>query len=619
MRSGCAGKDGTMRKKLLALVLGCFMCLGLTLPAFAAVEEVTDLRIDEVISYSREDGVYTVLEEGLYGFYWPDGSQLAAPVYSAAGDFHNGMAAVSLSGSRSDTEDGAVLLTGGRFGYVDISGALAVPMKYSRTFPYSEDRAFAVDAESGVLVLLDRSGQELASFPEARIPGDGSLQFSEGMAVVPVEREAEGLVYAVVNAFGQELYTLTDAYVDFAGGFHDGRVAVAEGGQWETDEDGRLLAFTAGPGAWGYRDEQGELVIACQYDEARPFSEGLAVVGAGEQKDALAYGWIGLDGETVVPVEYDDVLALENGVGALMRGGKWAYVDWRGRTLTGFTYDEAGRFGDGIALARSGERLRAVDGQGRTLFSIEAEQALPFSGGTAVVRQADGNCGVCDEEGNLLVPFEYESIFHWDGFLWLKRGNLWRVYRTEDVVAAWQEAPEDESTVVGVFADVAPDAWYAGAVTWATDQDVITGTGGGQFSPDKLCTTGEIITVLWRAVGRPEAVGENPFIDVTPNHYYYQAALWAYECGMVEGGVFGAAELCTRGQAVTYLWRLDGSPVGDIAFFLDVEPDAAYSQAVSWAVARGITAGSGGGAFSPDGICSRSQIVTFLYRYLVET
>ena len=74
-----------MRRKLLALALGCLMCLGLSLPAFAAVEEVTDLRIDEVISYSREDGVYTVLEEGLYGFCWADGSQLAEPAYAAAG------------------------------------------------------------------------------------------------------------------------------------------------------------------------------------------------------------------------------------------------------------------------------------------------------------------------------------------------------------------------------------------------------------------------------------------------------------------------------------------------------------------------------------------------------
>ena len=169
---------------------------------------------------------------------------------------------------------------------------------------------------------------------------------------------------------------------------------------------------------------------------------------------------------------------------------------------------------------------------------------------------------------------------------------------------------------MGVFSDVASDAWYAQAVTWATDHDIVTGTGGGQFSPDKLCTTGEIVTFLWRAVGRPEAEVENPFTDVTPNHYYYQAALWAYEKGMVDGEVFGAAEMCTRGMAVTYLWKLAGRPAADAAFFADVTPEATYAQAVAWAVDAGVTSGSGEGGFSPDAVCSRGQIVTFLHRYL---
>lgn len=608
-----------MKRTLLALLLGCLLCLELALPARAAVEEVTDLRVDEVAGYSREDGIYTVLEEGLYGFYRADGTQLAAPSYAAAGDFHNGMAAVSLSGTRIEgTDGGPELLVDGRFGYVDVSGSLGVPMRFCQAFPYCEDRAFAVDAESGVLVLLDRSGQELGAFPEARIPRGGSIRFSEGRAVIPVAGEEDALVYLVIDSEGREVLTLTDAWVDFANGYRNGRIAVASAGQWETDEAGQLLDFQAAPAACGYRDEQGELVIGCQYDEARPFSGGVAAVGVKkEQQEAAACGFIDPDGGIVVPLDYDGTMDVQNGAGALLRDGKWAYVDPAGRMLTGFAYDEAGPFGDdGVALARSGTRLRAVDGRGRTLFTIEADQALPFSGGTAVVRQADGAWGVCDREGNLLVSFEYECAFHWNGFLWLKRGNLWRVYRTEDVVAAWQAAPENENTVVGVFSDVPPDAWYADAVTWATDQDVITGTGGGQFSPDKLCTTGEIVTFLWRAVGRPEPSVDNPFVDVTPNHYYYQAALWAYEYGMVEGDVFGAAELCSRSRAVTCLWRLAGSPIGNVAFFSDVPLDAGYAQAVAWAVARGITDGNGGGTFSPDGICSRGQIVTFLYRYL---
>lgn len=602
-----------MKKKLLVLALCCLMWLGLASPALAAVEELVDLRLDQVVAYSREDGIYTVMEDGAYGFYRADGSPLLAPAYAAAGDFHDGMAAVSSSGKRTEGAGGAPeLLRDGRFGYVDSSGLLAVPMKYSRAFPFSGDRAFAVDAESGVLVLLDKAGREVASYPEADVPRDGTVRFSEGLAVIPV-KAGEGAAYLVVDAGGQEVCTLTDALVDYSGGYHNGRIAVAS----QAGEQAESPADRTGSGlAWGYRDEAGELAIPFQYAQAAPFAGGLAAVK--EAAEQGGYGLIAPDGGAVTAMSYDGAVTWEDGMGALLRDGRWAYVGRAGQTLTGFIYDEAAPFSSGVVLARSDGQVRAMDEQGRTLFSMDALGALPFSGGVAVVRQADGQCGICDMEGNLLVPFTYEDAFHYDGYLWLKRGNLWRVYRTEDVIQARREAPEAVGAVVGVFSDVPEDAWYAGAVTWATDHDIVTGTGGGLFSPDKLCTTGEIVTILWRAVGRPEAKAENPFTDVTPNHYYYQAALWAYENGMVEGGVFGAAEPCTRSMAVTYLWRLAGSPEGGTALFSDVPPQAEYAQAVAWAVAKGVTAGSGQGTFHPGGICSRGEIVTFLHRYLTE-
>lgn len=611
-----------MKKKLLALVLCCVICAGLASPAYGAVEELADLRVDQVVAYSQEDGVYTVIEEGLYGFYRADGTQLLEPAYSAAGDFHSGLAAVSFSGERADGAGGEIL-RGGRFGYMDANGALVIPMEYSRAFPCCEDRVFAIDADSGALTLLDGSGREIADFPQAEIPEDGVVRFSEGLAVFPIHlvREEEGAeepetvsAYLVVDPDGQEVCTLTDAYVDYMGGYHDGRIAVAAQGEWT--EDGGVRRFAAAPKSWGYRDGAGGLAVECRYDDARPFSGGLAAAAVGTETGGTAYGLISPAGEAVTPAGYEDAVSFPNGMGAVSRDGRWAYVDREGQTLTGFLYDDAPAFREGVALVRAEGEVRALDEGGRVLFSLEGREALPFSGGTAVVRRADGLCGVCDAEGKLLVPFEYEDAFHWDGYLWLKRGNLWRVYVTEDVIEARREAPEDGDTVVGVFSDVASDAWYAQAVTWATDHDIVTGTGGGQFSPDKLCTTGEIVTFLWRAVGRPETEAENPFTDVTPNHYYYQAALWAYERGMVDGGTFGAAEMCTRGMAVTYLWELAGRPAAADTPFADVAPEADCAQAVAWAVSAGVTAGSGGGIFSPDAICSRGQIVTFLHRYL---
>lgn len=625
-----------MRKKLLALALTMLLCLGFAPPAQAAVEELASLRVDEVVAYSGEPGVYTVRQNGLYGFYRADGSVLLEPNYAAVGPYSDGMAAVSLTGEETGGETSS--LRGGQFGYVDAGGVLTVAMHYRQAFPFSEGLAFAVDA-SGTLVLLDRSGQELASFPQAELWEGESVRFSEGLAVIPVKaaeetaRENESgedapaenapassapRAYLVLDSAGGEVCTLTDAYVDFMGGYHSGRIAAAETGEWVLDEEGRYT-FTAAPGSWGYRDERGEAAIAFRFDEAAPFTGELAAVCLREG-GREAWGFVSPEGEMAVPASYDGARSLEGGAGALLSKGKWAYTDQDGRLLTGFDYEEAGPFRDGIALVRCGGRTEAVNERGRILFTVNARRGLPFSGGVTVLQEEEGGAwGVCDEDGDLLVPFEYEQAFHWDGYLWLKRGELWRVYRTEDVITASLAAPAGAPAGVGSFLDVPEDAWYAAAVTWATDHDVITGTGGNQFSPDRSCTTGEIVTFLWRALGRPEpSEEENPFTDVSATNYYYQAALWAYENGVVSGGVFGAAELCSRGMAVTYLWRLAGSPEGYPPVFADVSPDEDCAQAVSWAVCEGVTGGSGGGVFSPGEICSRGQIVTFLYRFLAD-
>ncbi len=622
-----------MKRKLCALALGCLLCLGLTVTARGAVEEVASLRIDEVIAYDQESGIYTVMENGRYGFIRTDGTPVTAVDYAAAGSFSGGRAAVSLSGEWSSQQTNPVF-QGGRFGYVDAGGQMVVPMRYSRAFPYAEGRAFAVDAASGRLVLLDEMGQELANFPEAEVPEGETVRFSEGLAILPV-RSAEAQesgseeeagnpeeaappapVYLVVDTTGRRVRTLTDACVDFSEGYRNGRVAVAAGGEWVSGGAG--CRFVPDAGAWGYRDEKGELVIACRYESAEPFSEGLAAVSERNERGEVSFGFINAQGETVVPALYEEASPCQEGLAAVRQSGKWAYVDQLGRMVTGFVFDTAGPFREGAALARQGDRLRAIDRQGGTLFTAEAAEGAAFSGGITALRRVDGLCGVYDREGGELVPFEYEEACHWDGYLWLKRGDMWRVYRTEDVIEARLALPDGESVSVGAFADVPAGSWYAAAVTWATDHDVITGTGGGQFSPDRQCTVGEVLTFLWRAVGRPEPAVENPFQDVTPNHYYYQAALWAWEQGMVEGDVFGAARLCTRSMAVTCLWKLAGSPGSGTVFFYDIPADAPYAQAVSWAVQEGVTAGNGGESFAPDEICSRGQIVTFLHRYLTK-
>lgn len=134
------------------------------------------------------------------------------------------------------------------------------------------------------------------------------------------------------------------------------------------------------------------------------------------------------------------------------------------------------------------------------------------------------------------------------------------------------------------------------------------------FSPNKICTTGEILTFLWKAQNFPEPTISNPFSDVTESQYYYKAALWAYEKGLVSGSTFRASVPSSRSMVVTYLWKLAGEPTTRASSFADIPSSADYAQAVSWAVDKGITSGTEKTIYSPDSTCTRGQIVTFLYR-----
>lgn len=272
---------------------------------------------------------------------------------------------------------------------------------------------------------------------------------------------------------------------------------------------------------------------------------------------------------------------------------------------------------------------------------------------------------------------------------------------------------------VGGFTDVKPTDYFADPVVWAVNKEITSGTTETTFSPKKDCTVAEILTFLYQAYGAPKSSGSNPFTDVKTSDWYYNAARWAYEKGIVSGGTFGGNRPCTRSMAVNYMWKASGAAYADFEFadgylakytgsssevvipnvvtfigmdwypeperltsvtipssvtdiemmafyncdnltdvyyegseaqwkaikiedpqlnealskatihynskmpepsvntgFTDVPANADYAQAVSWAVEKGVTAGVSKTQFGPDVVCTRGQIVTFLYAAL---
>ena len=170
------------------------------------------------------------------------------------------------------------------------------------------------------------------------------------------------------------------------------------------------------------------------------------------------------------------------------------------------------------------------------------------------------------------------------------------------------------------FSDVGKDYWCYNAVNWAVENGITNGTTETTFGPTNGCTRAQMVTFLWRAAGMPHAKNSvNPFTDVSPNRYYYDAVLWAVEQGITNGATattFEPDRLCTRGHIVTFLWRAAGKPSHSTAAspFTDVAKNAYCSDAVLWASENGITQGMTATTFAPNRTCTRAQGVTFLYR-----
>lgn len=189
--------------------------------------------------------------------------------------------------------------------------------------------------------------------------------------------------------------------------------------------------------------------------------------------------------------------------------------------------------------------------------------------------------------------------------------------------------PASDATVEAVFqirpafTDVPSSSYYEDAVLWAVGEGITTGISAHAFAPAGSCTRAQAVTFLWRAAGSPAPVSaKTRFADVAASSYYSDAVLWAVENGITNGTsdtTFSPDAVCTRAQIVAFLWRAKGSSAaGSGTRFADVAETAYYADAVLWAVKEGVTLGTSANAFSPDETCTRAQIVTFLWRTLAK-
>ena len=344
-----------------------------------------------------------------------------------------------------------------------------------------------------------------------------------------------------------------------------------------------------------------------------------------------------------------------------------AYTNYYIR-MNGDFYTEYGT----LTLADENGRWGAVDLNGKTLVDFEYAWMSVFSGGYAPAQLDDGTCVYLDTKGNTyqiggidggVANVTVCGSFNSDGvaavydittgtaycilnqpvngvFPAIQGSDLIdpSVYfpgydgtgtpsstpNVDDLVVIEENGLYgylrlDLKAQINPFTDVPAGSWYEAPVLWALENGVTSGTSDTTFSPGSQCLRAHVVTFLWNAENTPEPTAyTKSFTDVPSGAWYYKPVHWAVENGITSGTsetTFGAGDVCSRYQVVYFLWAAAGKPRPETTEnpFTDVKPSHFFYKAVLWAVENGITSGTSETTFSPTAPCNRAQVVTFLY------
>lgn len=297
----------------------------------------------------------------------------------------------------------------------------------------------------------------------------------------------------------------------------------------------------------------------------------------------------------------------------------YTFTGWSGTGLTGennlTVTIEKGSTGDRSYTAHW--RYNGGGSSGYSYYTIKATAgaggSISPSGSISVREGRDQTFTITPDKGYAVSNVKIDG----KSIGAVKSYTFENVSRTHTIEVIFMKANGNPQT--GVFVDVATGSYYEDAVDWAVGNGITQGTDATHFAPDGICTRAQAVAFLWRAAGSPKPETRTmPFADVPAGSYYYDAVLWAVENGIAKGTsdtTFSPNMTCTRAQIVAFLWRSEKSPAAGTANpFADVKSAAYYADAVLWAVKENITRGTTNTTFSPDADCTRAQIVTFLWR-----
>ena len=213
------------------------------------------------------------------------------------------------------------------------------------------------------------------------------------------------------------------------------------------------------------------------------------------------------------------------------------------------------------------------------------------------------------------------------------------VYLTQDITvyAKWEKIEEEVTEEVEEteeikepetisFKDVKESDWFYESVSYAVENDLMSGISEDIFAPNTHLTREMLAMVLYNVEGKPENIGINTFTDVKDNMWYTDAILWANENGIVAGydnGAYGVGDFITREQFATILYCYANykgydTTQGGMAVqeFWDYENISDYAKpAMDWAVNADIIRGMNDNKLMPQGKATRAEGATMLMNF----
>jgi len=296
------------------------------------------------------------------GYIDEQGKTLIPFEYEAIEEFTNGIAKAKKNG---------------KYGYIDEQGKVIVKFEYDTIGDFIDGKAKA--KKDGKYGYIDKQEETIIKFEFDLIEDfiDGRAKAKKHNRSIFSDPQGK---YGIIDEQGKTLVTFE---FDTIGFFLNGKAEAKKHGNC------------------GFINEQGQVIIPFEYDTIGQFVDGKAIA----KKKYSGYGCIGEKGQIIIPFEYDEILKFIDGKAKAKKNEKYGYINEQGETLIPFEYDSIGDFIENTVSAKKNFHNGIIDINGNALL-----QNIKIIKGNARKGEKFGKWGVEDLEGNLIIPFEYDTI-----------------------------------------------------------------------------------------------------------------------------------------------------------------------------------------------------------------